>query len=162
MAISTTNTYASHLPVLRRLFQGAEIRTVLEFGGGLYSTPWFLKHLPPNGRLNTVERDPEWAEKVRTNDQRHVVSAVRSSTWDADLVFIDDGDSVAERIKTIRQAVKAKPKGLVVIHDFEHYRQEARFNNVVTFDQRTPWTGVMWNADSRHGGEWIHRLASGS
>jgi hypothetical protein len=151
--------YATHLPVLRRLFNAVEIAKVLEYGGGLYSTRWFLRQ--PILSLWTVETDTYWATEVSTDDLRHSVVASPPPVK-SDLIFIDDGLSAIERAATIRRVSAERPNALVVIHDFEQpeYQDAAAFDHRVTFSRRTPWTGVMWNESPHHWGLGLHRLTS--
>lgn len=116
------NPYASHLPVLRAIGSTMPIRRVLEFGGGEYSTPEFLDRnsFPVLERLVTVERDDVWRERLAAiKDVRLTLRKEWEDPHGYDLIFIDDGQNTAERVRTIEAVAKAKPPGLVVIHDAE-------------------------------------------
>lgn len=120
----SSDPYASHLPVLQALPSAFSIERVLELGAGLHSTPAFLA-LPGLKHLTSVENDPQWAARVRSDDERHDVLVVEGSIADNlppledyDLVFIDDSTSAHERARTIR-AVLSQPHPPVVIHDAE-------------------------------------------
>jgi len=97
------NTIESHIPVLEKLFQLYPIKTVLEFGMGFGSTPFFLNK---GVRLISVEmQNKEWYDKVI---DRHPASrtfepilsigpmaykTIQLDGW-YDLIFIDGhGDS---------------------------------------------------------------------
>ena len=110
--------YASHIPVLRALDKKTPFWRVVEYGGGDYSTPFFLS-LPHLERLVTVEDDPEWVERIRRKyaDPRLVI-AENAPTDPCDLIFIDNGISPPERVEVIH-AVLSKPHPTVVIHDAE-------------------------------------------
>ena len=69
-----------------------------------------------------------------------------------DLVFIDDSQHVGERSETIAAVASRRPRGLVLIHDFEQrqYGRVARdgFDNVRRVKTFTPQVGVAWNDDA--------------
>lgn len=57
--------------LLQLLAQTVGARTVLEFGTlGGYSTIWLGRGLPADGRLVTLESDPQYAEVARENVER--------------------------------------------------------------------------------------------
>jgi hypothetical protein len=154
-----SHEYGTHLPVLEAVCLLSNPKTVLEYGGGLYSTKFFLSLQIKE--LWTVETDSFWAAEIASGDERHqIVAAPPSRT--PDLILIDDGFSLEERVGTIEKVSAGRPDALVVIHDFEQpdYRNAAMFDETAVFNGLSPWTGVMWNEGSRHGGEWVHRLAS--
>jgi predicted O-methyltransferase YrrM len=117
--VSEAERYASHLFVLRALLATLKPRRVLEFGSGLYSTPFFLRSRRLES-LVSVEEDPEWAERVRVNGDKRLVVQPQfdGSLMDFDLVFIDNARAVEERAKTIRW-VLSQEHPVVVIHDAE-------------------------------------------
>lgn len=120
---SVPDEYASHLPVLEALSWIIPMRRVLEFGAGIYSTPFFLG-LPGCRQLVSVETDSEWRERIKKKypDPRLRLRTTRPSTLtNFDLVFIDDGDEADQREKTIRW-VLGRPHPPVVIHDSEVVR----------------------------------------
>ena len=56
------NGYETHIPILTALFEATEINTVIEFGMGDYSTPFFLRRVQ---RLVSVEQqDKEWYRRT--------------------------------------------------------------------------------------------------
>lgn len=64
-AISVTPTQGKFMMMLARV-QGA--RRILEIGTlGAYSTIWFAKALPADGRIITIESEPKYAEVAREN-----------------------------------------------------------------------------------------------
>lgn len=116
--------YSSHVQVLQALAIKLNVRRVLELGAGDYSTRTFLD-LPGLERLTSIEDDADWAERSRTDDERHEMRLVEGPVAgnippldDYDLVFIDDSTSPEARAATIR-AVLSRPHPPVVIHDAE-------------------------------------------
>src|SRR6185295_18218708 len=96
--------YATHIPILIGLARSREVRNVLEFGCGRYSTLTFLNAsaFPHLERLNSIENDDSWAatiQEVAKGDDRwtlHIVnSEISESVRDLDLesfdlILIDD------------------------------------------------------------------------
>jgi hypothetical protein len=125
--------YTTHLPVLEAMCFWAKPKIVLEYGGGHYSTKFFLSL--PIKELWTVETDSFWAAEIVSGDERHqIVAAPPART--PDLILIDDGFSLEERVKTIERVSASRPDALVVIHDFEQpdYRDAAMFDETAVFD----------------------------
>ena len=157
------NDYATHVPVLMGLARLRDIRSVLEFGCGNYSTLTFLNRaaFPNLVRLQSVENDVAWAESVYAkakSDERWNLKIVQGDTAAAvadldletfDLILIDDSKTSAERAATIRAvANKRSQHGWIAIHDFEveEYRQAAAgFTNVRRFRAYNPETGLVCN-----------------
>lgn len=152
--------YATHLPVLMSLARVTPVRRVLELGSGPFSTSLFLdrRAFPDLEDLTSYEDDAEWTKSVLSavgDDDRldyRVVDAVSKSVppelGSFDLIFIDDSRTRAERSETIESVAGKGPRGLVVVHDFEHrqYRSRTRsFDNRLVFSSLTPQVGVCWN-----------------
>lgn len=157
------NPYATHIPVLIGLSRIFDIKRVLEFGCGQYSTKTFLDPaaFPNLTELRSLETDPEWLSKIAQEidgDVRvkfeHVngqmcltVSGIELDNYD--LAFIDDSNTVEERSATILNiAATSLSSTIVVIHDFEVplYQQAAKsFAHSFTFNSLNPNTGVVWN-----------------
>lgn len=55
-------TWGSHLHLLKKLFAQDEIKSVIEFGGGNFSTPFFVDNCD---RVLSVEHDSKWAEMMK-------------------------------------------------------------------------------------------------
>ncbi|MEI2777015.1 MAG: hypothetical protein V9G19_13805 [Tetrasphaera sp.] len=154
--------FATHLPVLMAVAAAQPVRDILELGSGVLSTPAFLDRsfFPDVERLVSHEDDPAWFTDVKSavgGDPRCelvLLGKVRDSVPDDlsafDLVFIDDSQRVTERSQTIRSVASRRPRGIVVIHDFEQrfYGRAARgaFDHVRRVKTFTPQTGVCWNA----------------
>ena len=156
------NDYATHLPVLLGLAKSRPIRSVLELGCGIYSTPTFLNRsaFPDLHTLDSLETDNHWARKISnivTKDPRaslHVVegtiaSAVINLQLDHyDLIFVDDSADASDRTRTISALKGRNPRHAgIVIHDFEFpsYRSVARsFRHRYAFTAFNPETGLVW------------------
>ena len=157
------NDYATHVPILIGLARLREIRSVLEFGCGYYSTLTFLNRaaFPHLEQLHSVENDASWSEtisEVATRDERwrlHLVDgdiadSVSNLDLDAfDLILIDDSKTSAQRAATIRSVAAKQPqRPWIAIHDFEvdEYRQAASgFRQRHRFRSFNPETGIVCN-----------------
>ena len=140
--------YGSHLPVLRTLLAQIQPHNVLEFGAGLHSTPEILRR-DEVVRLVSIEPDPGWRRRVAEHcgDRRLVLRAdLRYPIGFFDLIFIDNGTSVGERVATIRQVLAAEHP-VTVIHDADvpeyiaAIKESAIYYTIVTTD---PPTAVVW------------------
>ncbi|HEX5875536.1 MAG TPA: hypothetical protein VFY60_12885 [Pyrinomonadaceae bacterium] len=157
------NCYATHVPVLIGIARIREVRNVLEFGCGYYSTLTFLNAavFPHLERLESVENDAAWAETINEigkNDPRWTLNLVEGeisesvSTFDFeafDLILIDDSETSDQRVRTIREFAKRPPhRPWIVIHDFEveDYRRAASgFRQTHRFKAYNPNTGLLWS-----------------
>lgn len=161
--------YATHIPILIGLGKLRDIRNVLEFGCGRYSTLTFLNRtaFPHLERLYSIENDESWAAKMEqaAQDDRwtlHLVNGeISESTSDLDLesfdlLLIDDSKTSAQRAATIRAVARRQLQHpWIVIHDFEvaEYRHAASgFQHRQRFRSYNPETGVVANAN--HIDEW--------
>lgn len=157
------NDYATHVPILIGLARAREIRSVLEFGCGYYSTLTFLNRsvFPELERLQSVENDASWGEtleEVAGKDDRWVLNLVEGEIADAvpnldlesfDLILIDDSATSAQRAATIRAVANRQPqRPCTAIHDFEveEYQRAARdFGRRYIFKSYNPQTGLVCN-----------------
>ncbi len=157
------NDYATHIPILIGLARLREIRSVLEFGCGHYSTLTFLNAsaFPQLERLHSIENDYEWAATIQEaakDDRRWTLRLVDGEISDSvpgldlesfDLILIDDSKTSAQRAATIRAvACKQPQQPWIVIHDFEvdEYRDAASlFKHRHRFRAYNPETGVVSN-----------------
>lgn len=157
------NDYATHVPILIGLARLREIRSVLEFGCGYYSTLTFLNRsaFPHLERLQSVENDASWAETIHEaakSDERWILKLVRREIADSvpaldleafDLVLIDDSKNSTQRSATIRAVADKHPqRSWIVIHDFEvgeYRRAAADFKQRHSFKAFNPETGVLSN-----------------
>jgi hypothetical protein len=158
-----TNDYATHIPILIGLARLGEIRNVLEFGCGRYSTLTFLdtSAFPHLERLQSIENDDAWATTIQTaaqEDRRwslQLVDGEMSKTVSDldleafDLILIDDSKTSVQRAATIRAVASRQPQHpWIVIHDFEvdEYRRAASgFKHRHRFRAYNPETGVVAN-----------------
>jgi len=158
------NDYATHVPVLMGLARLRDVKSVLEFGCGNYSTLTFLNPaaFPNLVQLQSVENDAAWADLAHAkakSDDRWALKLVEGETAAAvsqldletfDLILIDDSKTSAERAATIRAvANKRAQHAWVVIHDFEveeYRRAAAGFTNVHRFRAYNPETGLVCNS----------------
>ena len=164
------NDYATHVPILIGLARVREIKSVLEFGCGYYSTLTFLNRsvFPQLERLQSVENDSSWGEtleEVAGKDDRWVLNLIQGDIADAvpgldletfDLILIDDSTNSAQRAATIRAVANRQPRRpWIAIHDFEveEYQRAARgFEKRYIFKSYNPQTGLVCNCtdfDSR-------------
>jgi len=157
------NDYATHVPVLIGLSRLRQIKNVLEFGCGYYSTLTFLNRavFPRLERLRSIENDESWSERVAELAKRDVrwtidmiagdiASSISNLDLEAfDLILIDDSKTSTERAATIRTVANRQPQHpWIVIHDFEveEYRNAARgFQQRHSFRAYNPYTGLASN-----------------
>ena len=157
------NDYSTHVPILIGLARLREIRTVLEFGCGYYSTLTFLNRtaFPDLQRLRSVENDVEWADmisEVANDDDRWTLNRIDGETADAvprldleafDLILIDDSKTSAQRSSTIRAIANKHPqRPWIAIHDYEvdEYQFAASvFKHRYAFKAYNPHTGLVCN-----------------
>ena len=157
------NPYATHVPVLIGLASLLNVRRVVEYGSGEYSTLTFLNRsaFPGLVELRSLENDAEWFAKIARRvgeDPRvemiHVDGLMSLVAPDVDmsgcdLVFLDDSTNVDERASTIRAvAAKRLDSTVTIIHDYEmlEYRRAAgAFKNRFNFNSLNPNTGIVWN-----------------
>ena len=157
------NDYATHIPILTGLARIRQIRSVLEFGCGRYSTLTFLNRtaFPHLERLHSIENDDSWAatiQQIAQEDRRWSLQLVEGEISETvsnldlesfDLILIDDSKTSAQRAATIRAVgLKQPERPWIVIHDFEveEYRRAASgFRHRHRFRAYNPETGVVAN-----------------
>jgi hypothetical protein len=151
-----------------------EIKSVLEFGCGYYSTLTFLNRsiFPHLETLQSIENDASWASTIQqaaNNDKRWVLNLVDGEIADHvnpvkmtsgakpleayDLILIDDSQTCTQRAATIQAVAACQPeRPWIVIHDYEmeEYRTAAKgFEQRHTFKPYTPQTGLVCNKATR-------------
>ena len=163
MAPRALKDYATHIPILIGLARLREVRSVLEFGCGHYSTLTFLNAsaFPNLERLHSIENDDSWAQTIEDaagSDSRWRLQLVKGEISESvpdldlesfDLILIDDSKISEQRAATIRAVAAKEPKHpWIVIHDFEfeEYRRAASaFPHRYRFRAYNPETGVVGN-----------------
>ncbi len=174
------NPYATHLPILVAIARLQQIRRVLEFGCGEYSTISFLNRsvFPNLVELYSFENNREWADKIRVltsgdnrvnliySDRSMHLIASEVAHMDVDLILIDDSFCASDRVKTIDEvARRCNHASIVAIHDFEvyEYRRAAKsFLHNFSFTGFKPHTGIAWNDRKldRHALRKLNRMIS--
>jgi hypothetical protein len=141
--------YGSHLPVLRALLAQLQPHNVLEYGAGLFSTPEFLRR-DELVRLISVEPDAAWRSKVAKacKDPRLVLrSELHVDPNFFDLILIDNGECMADRLEVIRY-VLSRPHPIVVIHDADVAQYAAAIKELAIYHTTVatdPPTAVVWS-----------------
>ena len=140
---------ATHLPIWEELFKTRDIKTVLEFGCGDFSTTMFHS----NGcKVTAIEmQHPEWFEKIRELlPEVDLKMAIGPHNWmelglngKYDAIFVDGhGDSRPECMMWAKDHTD-----LIVAHDTEHpyygwERADMSGFTKTVYDQTVPWTTV--------------------
>ena len=158
-----SNDYATHVPILIGLARAREVRRVLEFGCGHYSTLTFLNRVafPQLDQLHSIENDAAWCEAINERagaDERWILQLVTGEIGDSvskldlesfDLILIDDSKSSAQRSATIRAVANKQPQHpWIVIHDFEvdeYQRAASAFRHRYRFKAYNPETALVAN-----------------
>lgn len=154
MNIQNLDGYGSHLLILEALRQRTNYQRVLEFGGGEYSTPFFMGI--PNASVTTVEtQDHDWYLKIKEinpntlwiPDHNEVLTFAKEYQANFDILFLDTHQDLRWKIATELQG-----RGMAtVIHDSETESYDIHkipnidgrkfyYADFVTF---RPWTGVI-------------------
>jgi hypothetical protein len=145
--------YQTHEPILRsigKLFP--EIKRVLEYGSGIYSTGLFLDRdvFPNLEKLDSTENDCGWITKTRErfgNDCRWLLVGDDEvdPTNEYDLVMIDSS-SRESRCRTADKLIALEFSGIVVFHDTEaewYQSSLEKFPYRYKFNQFLPNTDVL-------------------
>jgi hypothetical protein len=151
--VNQSGPYASHLPILRKLFAGGTIKKVFEFGMGRSSTPFLLNHcdsvisieMQSGNYYNEMLSEyscVRWQPHLIL-DMEKAVDAILEIA-EIDLVLVDGHGS--NRFAQVQNAMRVSP--IVVAHDTEEpsYRWDRiRLPNgweCVTYETEKPWTSV--------------------
>lgn len=143
------NAYGSHIPVLIGLARMFQIKNVIEFGAGNYSTETFLNcgAFPGLEQLISVEENASWRE-IFDDRLFYFLSRDELSKGDikgADLIFVDS--SILHRLKDI-EFVSKIDDCILVFHDLEdrtYRRATQNIDGLFTFRIFDPFTGVKCN-----------------
>ena len=155
------NAYGTHLPVLKKLFETADIKTVLEFGPGEYSTDLFVESATTV--ISIDQQNHAYADMIRKKykDNKHIevlylagstrgLDYLKNASGKFDLIFVDG--HIDGRWGAVNQAFsKAR---IIVAHDTESKRYD--WKKIVVpkgwhthvFTDRTPWT-TLWTKDRK-------------
>jgi hypothetical protein len=150
--------YGTHIPLLRMIGMGGQIKTVLELGMGEFSTSLFLDRsvFQKLEVLHSIESNKEWADKVYTGDLRHRVTVFPEPIekhLDSmvlgyyDLIFVDNSTSGDRRMATLRYLSGNIGRSLMVAHDIDVYEAAvdgSAFIHCVMDTQNKPWTALFW------------------
>ena len=121
--VNTGGGYGSHQPALRALARFMPIRSVIEFGAGVFSTHLFLdpEAFPDLTSLVTFENTDQYIDDVKVDDGRHriIISPPEelmdaSDGMKADFVFLDNAP-IHVRIALVEYALALAP--IFGIHD---------------------------------------------
>jgi hypothetical protein len=152
--------------VLLGLARVFDLRSVLEFGCGYFSTLAFLDRsaFPALSTLSSFESDASWLARVEALagpdprlDARLVAEPMETvlqelSPGASDLIFVDHSVDAAARAATIRAlAGWCADSALVVMHDFEveiYQRSASAFPERFEFTALNPSTGLAWKRRS--------------
>lgn len=151
-----SDPYGTHLNILRAI--GPGIKTVLELGGGVNSTPLFLdyNYYPNLEELVTVEQNRTWIPDQTWDDPRHRIVLHPEpiepyldtlNLNDFDLIFCDNSDKAESRENTLIYLSSRVNRSLVVTHDWEResYREAGKgFRYSFVDDRQVPWSAILW------------------
>ena len=121
--VKTGGGYGSHQPALRALARFLVMRSVIEFGAGVFSTHLFLdpEAFPHLTSLVTFEHNQKWIDEAKVDDKRHRIIVAKpedlvraSQGMKADFVFLDNSPITA-RIAMVEHALILAP--VFGIHD---------------------------------------------
>ncbi len=163
LKLRSTESYATHVPVLVGVAAACKPELLIEFGSGTFSTLSFLDDtaFPSLKEVESYENNLEWFEQVREKlscngrirlhyidgDMYRVVQD--SNTAVADMVFIDDSPSAKARVSTVEQvARRCGTKPVVILHDHDLWRLRwttRKFENRVSITTFNPQCCIMWH-----------------
>lgn len=166
-----SDTYASHLPILRSLSKHFNVRKVLELGAGHYSTPAFLdrNYFPDLYALHSYETDRGWYESLSTafgKDKRlmliHTTTPLHEilaqSYWAGyDVIFVDNGSKVSERVLVLETLNEVQPSSVVVVHDYNvrEYQHSTRDFPLRIVHYVEPYTAILMSKSCPYYKDWI-------
>ncbi|MBW7992428.1 MAG: hypothetical protein FVQ84_20770 [Planctomycetes bacterium] len=126
------DNYASHLPVFEKVFAAFEIKKVLEFGLGKFSTSFFVNHA--EFVVSVEQESEEWYEEIKARinspnwrpvfqpDPKVVFEQFDADNQKPDLVF---SDGAARTRCLVANLAMERNVPVVVLHDAEkiwHYK----------------------------------------
>ena len=148
----------THVTVLDLIIRLQNVRRILEFGSGVYSTNKLLE-FPNLEQLVSYEDNPGWFKKIAVvKDSKlklvldsDLLNIARTIDLDSfDLIFIDCSATPKARAPIVEAVAKRKPKAIVVLHDIDdelnHFPWAIEdFDNRSIHNHRYPGTGILWN-----------------
>ncbi|MCP4607606.1 MAG: hypothetical protein GY845_02665 [Planctomycetes bacterium] len=126
------DNYASHLPIFEAVFATFEIKKVLEFGLGKFSSPFFADHAEVV--VSVEQESKEWYEEMKAQinsanwnpvfqpDPQVVFDQFDAKNQKADLVF---SDGAAQTRTLVANLAMERNVPVVILHDAEkvwHYQ----------------------------------------
>jgi len=150
--------YATHLPILKFVFEYMKPKNVMEWGMGAYSTPFFLDHCDS---VYSFETSEEWYNKIvekykERSNFRYSIDGKASAVLETlneiisegkkyDLVFNDGGDDSRHIIAQTAQYWAQ----VIISHDTQE--KQYRYENILLRDgwvwvdimDYSVWTSVM-------------------
>jgi len=120
------DNYASHLPILEKVFATFEIKKALEFGLGQFSTPFLVDHAEVV--VSVEQESKEWYERIKAQihsgnwhpifqpDPRVVFEHFDANNQHFDLVF---SDGAAETRCLVANLAMERNVPMVILHDTE-------------------------------------------
>jgi hypothetical protein len=149
--------YGSHTMILDKLHKLSNFKNILEFGGGGYSTPFFMEI--PGSSVTTIEsQDYDWYLRIKEinpntiwmPDHGEVIEYTKAHTSKKDLVFLDSHQDLRYQLAPIVMEYT----DIVVMHDSEtaSYRcHEIPIDfekwHYADFVMYRPWTGVLCTSE---------------
>lgn len=148
----------THIPILDLMIRLSNVKHILEFGSGVYSTNKLLE-FPNLEMLTSYEDVPDWFAKIAKVKnskfnlvfEKDLLGIARSIPLDEfDLIFIDCCDLPEKRAPIVKVISERRPKAIIVIHDI--YDDINRcpgtiegFDNLMIYAKFGPATGILWN-----------------
>jgi len=145
--------YGSHIPVLETIRSITNFSNILEFGGGDFSTAYFMSI--PEAKVTTIEsQSQEWYEHLLTinpntlwmPDHEEVLAYARSYNQPRDLVLLDTHQDLRYKLAPIVREYC----DVVIMHDSETSLYKYDEIPIIgteylyaDFVIHRPWTGVM-------------------
>jgi hypothetical protein len=122
----SSDGYGSHIRVFEKIFESLPVSTVLEFGMGLYSTPFFATHC--DFVVSVEQESRQWYDetvaKIKSPNWRHIYEADPEAVFNHfdnngtkfDLVF---SDGMAGTRYVVANLALQKKVPIIVLHDTE-------------------------------------------
>lgn len=145
--------YGSHIMILEKVKQLTNFKNILEFGGGNYSTPYFMKI--PGSKVTTIESQSyDWYLKVKEinpntlwmPDHNEVLEYTKTQVSPKDLVFLDTHQDLRYKLVPI----VCEYTQTIILHDSEttlykyhEIQLDSKKWHYADFVLYRPWTGLL-------------------